>query len=355
MCGQVFYMLPQLGYIHHMAGPAAQSPRLLRRLRRACHENLLGLDLFVRCPLDCLHCRHASPDPEPPTLVASKPDELLGQELDHRRSRGRLPAFVAFGASTEPFPSSPEALEASVACLKVLLERGVGVSLETRCAIPQEALETLAAHARLVRVRIAFFSARGQTAALWEPSTSDLETRLFNLRILTRAQVPTAVHLGPILPTVNEDPVHFREILATAAELGLHRITTEILALWPGFEGRVAKRLPGVSRLLLGEYLDRTVLPPRPRRLPPPERRRRIYDGLRQLAREHDMYLGYCRCVDPEMGRPPCNLGFGTTRRKSRQLRLFSGTHAATRKSRPSAQPDEAARVRRRPRTPGEE
>ena len=339
--------------------PGGRDAKLLVRLKRACHEDLLGLDLLDRCPLDCLHCRYAraraGAAEEDLIVPADRVPMVLEAEVRRRRLRGRLPAFVVFGPHSEPFPPSPMVLEAALAALRVLLSHGVGVSLETRCAVPREVIDLLARHRRLVRVRVAFFSSEKGRLRQWEGAAGDFETRLFSLESLVRAGVPSAVHVGPIVPTVNDDPAQHEETLAAAQDLGVRRVTVEYLRRWPGLEERLRERAAGQDKLILAEYYDRSSVPPRLRWLPPAPKRSEFYRELGRRASVRGLVLGYCRCADPELGRPPCNLGFGTTRRPTRQLRLFGVGQAATRKSRPSIHPDEAAKPLRRRRTRKEE
>ncbi len=298
--------------------------KIFHKLHRACHGELLGVDFFDPCPAGCLHCRHGQGHTKPVRPISTDLPNLVVRELERRRRRGSLPAFIVLGANSEPFPASAIGQKTTLTVLERILERKVGISIETRGVIPDETIELLARHRTLVRVRVAIFAADRHMLGIWEPGTADLDTRLFNLQRLREATVPTVCHIGPIIPTVNDRRQRIEEIFATAADVGIRRVTSEVLHILPGHQNILTEQLPGRAEVILSHYLDHTTYPPRHRSLPDPEYRTRLYDMLRELAFKYHLQFGLCRCADKELGTPPCNLGFGTARRATRQLGLFA-------------------------------
>ncbi len=150
---------------------------------------------------------------------------------------------------------------------------------------------------------------------------------------------------------MNDGDGQFREVLAAAADYHLTRVTTEIMKTWPGINGVLSRHVPGVAPVIAAAYMDHSQMPPQPRNQPPIDVRQDIYDRIRSIARRYRLHVGLCRCADHELGTPPCNLGFGTTTRRTKQLGLFAAGQATKNRSRPSVQPDVAARSRTRQRT----
>ncbi len=336
------------------SGKSAKPQRIFRRIHRTCHGDLLGLDLFDPCSAGCLHCRHGRNSIEPPRPIADDLPLLVARELERRRRRGKLPAFLVLGAHSEPFPASIAGQRITLAVLREILDRRIGLSIETRGTIPDETIEILARHRSLVRVRVAVFAGDRHLQSIWEPGTADLETRFFVLRRLREAAVPTVCHLGPIVPTVNDSRPRVEEVFATAADIGIRRVTTEILRAWPGLADMFAEQIPGRGQLIMAAYRDRTIPSPRQRSLPDPEYRRRLYEMLHDLAFKYHRQLGLCRCADKEFGNPPCNLGFGTKRRITRQLGLFTGSGVPSQvRPSPRSGPSQEPILRRRPKNPG--
>jgi DNA repair photolyase len=326
-----------------------QNRPLLNRIVRPCHGELLNLHLFEDCPAGCLHCRYGRGETPGAKPRSSDPPKQLIGELERRRMRTKLPAFIVMGASFEPFATSGEVRDLSHRCLEVLFGRKVAVSIETRGEIPKKTIELLRANRRLVRARVAIPSIDPKMLKRWEPGTAGPEQRLFNLQRLKHAGVPSVLHLAPIIPFVNDSAEHLTELLDAAADLRVRRVTAELLRVYPGARQVLQSHLGGTAALILGAYMDRTTLPARPRQTLPTARRQTFYENLREWTRTRRLHLSICRCADHELGTPPCSLGFGTTRRPVRQMGLFAAPTdgARRRKSQPSIDPDTASRPRR--------
>ena len=292
---------------------------VLSRVHRGCHGELFSLNLLESCPSGCLHCRYAQ---RQKSLAAPNPQlpALLDKELTRLTRRGQRPAFIVVGRSCEPFSKSKEVTRVALKCMQVALTRKVGVSVETRGKIPDEALSLFKDHRRLTRVRVGIPSIHKDVLETWEPGCADAEARIFNLQRLRRAGVPCMMHIAPLIPFINDGPDHYRELLDTTTDLHIQRVTAALFRLYPGVRDVLTSRVKGTSELVLSAYTDRTGYPPRPRQLLPPSRREEIYGKLRQEARRRDLGLGVCRCDDEELGSPPCSLGFGTTRRRIREV-----------------------------------
>lgn len=292
---------------------------VLSRIRKSCHGELYSLNLLESCPCGCIHCRYsalqqplAAPNPQLPAL--------LGRELERKARRSNRPAFILVGTSCEPFSGSNEIQRVAIKCLRLLLERRVGVSLETRGRIPAEAMQLFTLHRESVRVRVAIPSIDSNILDTWEPGCADVETRIFNLQQLRRAGIPAMMHIGPIIPFINDGAEHYKELLDTASDLHCRRVTTSIFRPYRGAREVLESTAAGTGALVLSSYLDRTNYPPRPRRILPVEKRSKIYEEMRGIARKKALSVGVCRCDDEDLGTPPCSLGFGISRRAVRKV-----------------------------------
>lgn len=333
-----------------------QTPfKALSRVKRPCHGEVLSLNLLDDCPAGCLHCRHGRGKIKRDLTTPENLVPNLIREIEWRRRRGGTPAFVTVGANGEPFPKSSRLRAVTMECLEALLKRRIGVSLETRGAMPDEALELLSRHRQLVRVRVALLSMDPKLIETWEPGTADPGARLFNLQRLRRATVPSILLLAPVIPFVNDSKAQLRPVLDAAQDVGVRRVSVEVLRLWPGARTVLEEKASGLSSLVLSAYLDRSVQPPPPRQTIPVEARHRIYEQLSDWASRRRVNLSVCKCNDPQLGNLPCSLGFGTARRPVKQMGLFPGAEgdaqATSRKSSPSVQPDFDATARSRSRT----
>ncbi len=292
---------------------------VLSRVRKGCHGVLYSLNLLESCPCGCLHCRHSARQ-QPLASPNPQLDVLLARELERKARRSNRPAFILVGTSCEPFSGLSEVQRVAIKCLKLLFERRVGVSLETRGRIPGEAFELFSRYRESVRVRIAIPSIDPQVINAWEPGCADVETRLFNLQKLRRADIPAMLHIGPIIPFVNDGSEHYRELLSTASDLHFRRVTTSIFRPYPGVREVIDSTGATTGDLILGSYLDRTAYPPMPRRILPVEKRSGFYREIREGARKYGLSVGVCGCDDEDLGTPPCSLGFGISRRSVKRV-----------------------------------
>ena len=322
----------------------------MSRVRRGCHGELYSLNLLESCPCGCMHCRYAA---RQQALSAPNPQlpSLLVRELERKSRRGHRPAFILVGNSCEPFPDSKEIRRIALNCIQVLLERKIGVSLETRGRVPKEAISLFSRHRRLMRVRVSIPSIDSDILSTWEPGCVDAETRIYNLQQLRHAGIPAMLHIGPIIPFINDDEKHYRELIQTAADLHLRRVSASVLRLYPG-AGKVLKSMAkGVSAMILNSYMDKSVYPPSPRQILPARERHKIYEDLRKVAKKSGLGVGICRCHDEELGSPPCSLGFGTATRPVRDVGHGNlSTHPSSPQNK-TARPTASARVRAKDRS----
>lgn len=178
---------------------------------------------------------------EPATLVT---------ELTRARRSGLL---VAIGAATDPYQPG----EARFGVTRRVLEAaraapGVRLSITTKSALVARDAGLLADLARRSEVSVNFSitTLDAGLARRLEPRAPRPDLRLAAMRALTRAGVPTALFLMPVLPYLTDDEAGLRAVLGAARDAGAGSAVWNVLFLRAGtrefFLEFLAAEFPGL-------------------------------------------------------------------------------------------------------------
>lgn len=292
---------------------AATKKQALSRGQIGCVGEVATLNVARGCAGSCVFCYARCYTGAPPPgqlLVYSELPQLLRRELDGTQRKAPLPPFVVVATATDGFLGGPLVLQVTRACLEVLLNRSIGVSLSTRGAIPDEIMAVLARHAPMVQATVSLPSLSEEYSRQWEPGAARPSERLFVLQRLLRAGIRTRVRLEPIIPLVNDHTEQMRDLISALVGLGLKEATVSFLHLRPGVSEQLQREAPpDLRRLVLGCF---QAQPPhlagrRPLFQHLPERQRLA--GLRRLqriGREHGFRLIACHCQNPGLPAGRC-------------------------------------------------
>jgi len=214
----------------------------------------LGFDRSINpyrgCEHGCIYCyarpTHAyqglSPGLDFETRLFVKPDapELLAREL---AAPGYQPKMIALGTNTDPYQPIERKWQLTRRILEVLRDAKHPVGIVTKSALVIRDLDILSEMAAkgLAKVALSVTTLDHRLARTMEPRASTPQRRLEAIRLLTKAGVPTAVMVAPIIPAINDSEIE--RILDAAAAAG----ATEA--------GYVMLRLPLEIKDLFREWL----------------------------------------------------------------------------------------------------
>ena len=214
----------------------------------------LGFDRSINpyrgCEHGCIYCyarpTHAyqglSPGLDFETRLFVKPDapELLAREL---AAPGYQPKMIALGTNTDPYQPIERKWQLTRRILEVLRDAKHPVGIVTKSALVIRDLDILSEMAAkgLAKVALSVTTLDHRLARAMEPRASTPQRRLEAIRLLTKAGVPTAVMVAPIIPAINDSEIE--RILDAAAAAG----ATEA--------GYVMLRLPLEIKDLFREWL----------------------------------------------------------------------------------------------------
>ncbi len=198
------------------------------------------------CEHGCSYCyarpTHAnmglSPGLDFETKLFAKPNvaELLRRELLNPNYE---PATLALGTNTDPYQPIERRYRITRQILEVLAEFNHPVGIVTKSASIVRDLDILQPMAEkgLVKVALSITTLDAKLARAMEPRASTPTKRLQALEILSKAGVPTAVMVAPVIPALNDHEIE--SILAAASVAGaseagyvLLRLPLEVASLF---------------------------------------------------------------------------------------------------------------------------
>jgi DNA repair photolyase len=209
-----------------------------------------SINPYRGCEHGCVYCfarpTHAylgmSPGLDFESKLFMKPNapELLERELS---APGYEPKTIAIGTNTDPYQPIERRYKIMRRILEVLERAGHPVGIVTKSALVLRDLDILArmAQRNLVKVALSVTTLDPKLARVMEPRAPTPLRRLEALQQLTKAGVPTAVMVAPVIPAINDAEIE--RILEAAVANGVRHA------------GYVLLRLPLEIRDLFSEWL----------------------------------------------------------------------------------------------------
>jgi len=182
-----------------------------------------ALNPYVGCAHGCVYCyareyvRDAKVAREWGRVVVVKENvaDLLRREVSKLR-RG----VVGVSTITDPYQPVERELELTRKCLKVLLEAGFKVSVQTKSSLVERDLDLFEKHLHLVDVGFTITTLDEGAAKVLEPGAPPPRERARALERIASKGVETWVFLGPVVPGFNDSPESLEAVVELAASTG---------------------------------------------------------------------------------------------------------------------------------------
>jgi len=192
----------------------------------------IGFDRSINpyrgCEHGCIYCfarpTHAyqglSPGLDFESKLFVKPDapELLARELS---APGYEPRMIAMGTNTDPYQPIERKWQVTRRILEVLRDANHPAGIVTKSALVMRDIDILSAMAAkgLAKVALSVTTLDPKLARVMEPRAATPSKRLEALRALSKAGIPTAVMVAPIVPAINDSEIE--RILDASANAGV--------------------------------------------------------------------------------------------------------------------------------------
>lgn len=289
--------------MHKIVKISRKTP-VLKQPSFGCLKGVPSINITKGCIHGCVYCYARGFTDAPPKgevhLYKDLP-ERLEQELQRKR---RLPSWISFSTASDAFQNIDEILETTYSCMKLLLERGIGVSFLTKGVIPQEFIELFRKYPSLVKARIGLVSISEDFRSLFEPHTASIFERLKNLRDLIDAGIEVSVRIDPVIPSVTDNDACIESILKRLRASGIKNVSVSALVARPSImeffseiPWSIAER---IKRFYRGQPWQRVITSAKTRLLPA-DMRKKIYERFRLTGKRYGMEIKVCGCKNPDL------------------------------------------------------
>ncbi len=181
----------------------------------------LSLNPYTGCSFKCIYCYATAYI----GLRESAPKRDFVRRLRRDMARWPPPVIVNIGTSSDPYPPIEAFYRLTRAALEELLPRGYRVLVTTKGTLyAKRDIDLLAAGNAAVTPTITTLSE--PLARLLEPGAPSPESRLRAAAAASRAGVPVAARLDPVIPFYNDDEYELRELVGRLADAGARFIVT---------------------------------------------------------------------------------------------------------------------------------
>jgi len=197
------------------------------RVRRALTRSGLpdidyALNPYIGCSHGCIYCyarlytdkKEVKERWGEVVLVKINLIELL------RREASRIRGVVGVGTVTDPYQPIESEYGLTRESLKVLLRRGVRVSIQTKSGLVTRDKDILVEHRGLVDVGFTITTLDEEMARWLEPGAPPPSERVRALEELSSAGVRTWLFYGPVIPGINDGDEVVEELVGLAASTG---------------------------------------------------------------------------------------------------------------------------------------
>ena len=186
-----------------------------------------GMNIYRGCTHGCIYCdsrsacyqmKHDFED------IEVKRDAV--QILESQIRRKRQPCMIGTGAMCDPYIHLEEELEVTRQCLEIIERYGFGLAIQTKSARIMRDIDLLYAinaNAKCV-VQMTMTTFDEDLCRMIEPDVSTTAQRFEVLKIMQKAEIPTVVWLGPILPFINDTEENLRGLLDYCIDAGVSGI-----------------------------------------------------------------------------------------------------------------------------------
>lgn len=283
---------------------------LLKQPAFGCLRDVPSINITKGCIHSCVYCYARGFSDAPPkgeVHIYEGIHEMLERELERKR---KLPLWVSFSTASDAFQDIDEVLKETYLCMKLLLERGIGISFLTKGAIPEDFMELFKRHPEKVKARIGLVSVDEGYRRLFEPHSASIYQRLINLKNLIQAGIETSVRIDPVIPTVTDSGTSIEALIKECKKTGVKELAVSCLVMRPSimeFLSEIPDKVRWrILKLYRGQPWQRVITSAKTRLLPV-ELRKVIYERFSAIAESDGLQIKVCGCKNPDLPWQYCS------------------------------------------------
>ncbi len=211
---------------------------------------------YAGCTNACVYCyarfatRFSHPHEEWGSFVDVRVNaaSVLQRQLVRARRGG-----VFMSSVCDAWQAAEEHYQLSRQCLRLLLDSGFPLFLQTKSVLAERDFDLLAGRDN-VRFGVTVTTVDAAAALQFEPGASPPAERLRVLREARRIGLSTFVFLGPLLPGISDRGEGLRRLMAAVAQIQPDSLFVDRLNRRAGMWPAVARAVCAVDPALLAEY-----------------------------------------------------------------------------------------------------
>ncbi len=186
-----------------------------------------GMNIYRGCSHGCIYCDSRSrcyqfTHPFEDIEVKQNAPELLEKALRSKRKK----CMIGTGSMSDPYMHIEEELRLTRKCLKIILQYGFGLAIQTksdRILQDIDLLEEINRSAKCV-VQMTLTTYDDDLCSILEPNVCNTKRRIEVLEEMQKRGIPTVVWITPSLPYINDTAENITAILNECVRVGVKGI-----------------------------------------------------------------------------------------------------------------------------------
>ena len=314
----------------HKIIPRLRRSKVLTPAQFGCLGGIPTLNITNGCIFDCTYCyaRGYSQAPRKGEvyLYANLPD-LLREELARKRV---VPQWVILNTSSDCFQYHPDILNMTYEVIRILVDRGIGISFLTKGLIPHRFFDLLRISPEKILTQIGLVSLSERYWKEYEPGTPSPEKRLENVQKLIEIGIVPEIRIDPIIPFVTDREIEATTLFRRVQEIGVKRVTLSYLHLRPAIQEQLMRELSPLHQKVIESCFKaqewKAIGSSTRTKLLPKTLRERGYQRMKEIGGGFGITASVCQCKNPDLKGDLCSSGrarIAIGKRTAKQLPLF--------------------------------
>ncbi len=288
---------------------------ILKRSIFSCLKDTPSINITKGCMHSCVYCYARGFTDAPPKgeiyLYQNLP-ELIEKELDRKK---KLPNWMSFSSASDAFQNLDEILDITYRTMKLLLERGIGISFLTKGFIPLDFIELFKKYTFMssfancgikgsVRAKIGIVSLSEDYRNLFEPYTASTFQRLLNIRNLINAGIDVTVRIDPMIPGITDSENSIEHLLKSLKKEGIKNIAISFLVMRPSITNFFCELPSNIAQNILKYYHGQpwqSVITSAKTRLLQKNLRIARYSQVKRVSQRYGIDCKICGCKNPDL------------------------------------------------------
>jgi DNA repair photolyase len=310
--------------------PKLRKGKILTPARFGCLEGIPTLNITKGCLFECAYCYARGYSQAPPKgevdLYVNLPD-LLREELLRKKV---IPRWVILNTSSDCFQHHPDILNMTYEVIRILVDRGIGISFLTKGLIPHRFLDLLRISPEKVLTQIGLVSLSERYWKEYEPGTPSPEKRLENVQRLNEIGIVPEIRVDPIIPFVTDTEIEATALFARLQKMRVKKVTLSYLHLRPAIQRQLMRELSPVHRKIMESCFKarewKAIGSSTRTKLLSKTIREKGYRRMKEIGQGFGITASVCQCKNPDLKADLCSSGrvkMAISKRTARQLPLF--------------------------------